>query len=461
VTELMSRPEVPVSSGPLYPIEDSSWIPKQRYLDKEFFDAERERLWPHTWQMACRLEEIPNVGDYVEYTITDVSVIVVRHGPGPSDIKAFHNVCPHRATQLALGSGSFRGRLIVCPFHGWRWNIDGSSSMVYGAESFRPECVTDAELALHECLVDTWGGCVFINLDRDARPLRAQLEPVASLLDPLRVADMKVRWWKAVRLKCNWKMAQEAFLEGWHVMQAHPQLSFGSDPERYPADLIDYFAVANGNGYFMGKPNQGAGDDASSSAAAPVDPEDVVGSTIDSLTILGETLESYPLPRDLYIAQGLRTVTSDIAEFQQQFMTRLYEFYSGAGMPLPKLEPEAYLRWGGMFFLFPNYFVLPMFGEAQIYRSRPDGLDPEACYFELWAVTLKPDYEPVGRARLDGVFDKEDAKAWPLVPRQDFGNVERQQRGLHSPACRALRLSAGFEPNISNMHRELDRYLSA
>jgi phenylpropionate dioxygenase-like ring-hydroxylating dioxygenase large terminal subunit len=450
VTELMSRPEAPVSSGPLFPIEDPCWIPKERYLDRGFFDAERERLWPHVWQMACRLEEIPDVGDYVEYTIVDVSVIVVRNGPDPSDIKAFHNVCPHRATQLAVGSGSFRGRQIVCPFHGWRWNIDGSSSLKYGGESFRPECVTDAELALHECLLDTWGGCVFINLDRDAGPLQAQLAPMASLLDPLRVGDMKVRWWKGVRLKTNWKMAQEAFLEGWHVMQTHPQLSFDSDPERYSSDLIDYFQEANGNSYFIGKPDHMAG----------VDVDDVVASTIDSLTVLGETLESYPLPRDLYIAQGLRGVASDLADFQQQFTTRLFDYYAGAGMPLPQLEPEAYLRWGGVFFMFPNYFILPMFGEAQIYRARPDGNDPEACYFELWAVSLKPDHEPVGRAHFDGVFDKADTQAWPLVPRQDFSNVERQQRGLHSPAIHALRLSEGYEQNIPNMHRELDRYLS-
>lgn len=450
MTDLIARPASEASTRPLFPIEDPCWIPKQRYLDPGFFAAERERLWPHVWQMACRLEEIPQVGDYVEYTISDLSVIVVRHGSGPDEIKAFYNVCPHRATQLALGSGSFRGRLIICPFHGWRWNIDGSPSLIYGKESFRPECVTDAEVSLRECLVDTWGGCVFVNLDRDARPLLEQLAPIPSLLDPLRVGDMKVRWWKAVRLKANWKMVQEAFLEGWHVMQTHPQLSLDSDPERYPSDSADYFAVENGNSYFWGKPGQMLG----------IDPEDLVGSTIDGMKVLSETLESYPLPRDVHVAEGLRETTSDLAEYHEKFMTRLFEYYAGAGMPLPQLEPQAYQGWGGVFFMFPNYFILPMFGEAQIYRCRPDGTDPESCYFELWAVSLKPSHEGVGRANLDGVFEKDDAQAWPLVPRQDFSNVERQQRGLHSPTCQALRLSEGYEGNIANMHRELDRYLS-
>lgn len=433
-----------------YAIEDPCRVPAQRYYAPDFFQAEREGLWPRVWQMACRLEEIPEIGDYVEYRIVDQSVLVVRHGSGPTDIKAFHNVCPHRATQLALGSGSFRGGQIVCPFHGWRWNVDGSPSFTYGRESFRPECVTESELQLRECLVDTWGACVFVNLDRDARPLREQLAPMPSLLDPLAVGEMKVRWWKAVRLKANWKMAQEAFLEGWHVMQTHPQLTLGAF-DAYPHDGMQYLSHENGNSHFEGGVSQ------ESSAG---DAGEAVTSHIDFLRVLGETFDAYPLPRDITILEGLRYKATDRETFGKEFMARLFDHYAGAGMPLPRCTPEQYNRWAGVFFLFPNYFVLPMFGEAAIYRCRPDGLDPEACLFEVWAVSLKPPHEPVGRARLEGVFDKEDEKAWPLIPRQDFSNIERQQRGLHSRAFEALRLSKTYEDGIGNMHRELDRYLA-
>ena len=58
------------------------------------------------------------------------------------------------------------------------------------------------------------------------------------------------------------------------------------------------------------------------------------------------------------------------------------------------------------------------------------------------------------------MFDKEDETAWPLIPRQDFSNIERQQRGLHSRACQALRSSKNYEHGISNMHAEVDRYLA-
>src|SRR4051794_28148121 len=83
-------------------VDDSERIPAKRYYDPDFFELEKEKLWPHVWQMAARLEQIPNVGDWIEYTILDKSVIVVR---GKDGVKAFHNVCRHRGVALAEQGG--------------------------------------------------------------------------------------------------------------------------------------------------------------------------------------------------------------------------------------------------------------------------------------------------------------------------------------------------------------------
>ena len=80
-----------------FPIEDPERIPVKRYYDEEFYQAEVEHLWPHVWQMACRLEQIPEVGDWIEYTNVGKSVIVVRTEDG---VKAFHNACRHRGVPL-------------------------------------------------------------------------------------------------------------------------------------------------------------------------------------------------------------------------------------------------------------------------------------------------------------------------------------------------------------------------
>ena len=118
---------------------DPNYIPKQRYYSREFYDLEKEHLWPHVWQMAAREEELPNPGDFVEYEINGKSILLVRQTDG--SIKALHNACRHRATELAKGSGRFPGGQLVCPFHGWRWNLDGSNSFVFKESAFDPQCL--------------------------------------------------------------------------------------------------------------------------------------------------------------------------------------------------------------------------------------------------------------------------------------------------------------------------------
>src|SRR3954452_761824 len=108
-----------------YAMQVPDRVPKQRYFDRDFYDLEAELLWPRVWQMACRLQEIPKPHDFVEYEICDQSVLVIRQRDG--SVKALHNACRHRATQLAKGAGRLPGGQIVCPFHGWRWNADGSN----------------------------------------------------------------------------------------------------------------------------------------------------------------------------------------------------------------------------------------------------------------------------------------------------------------------------------------------
>src|SRR5580698_8899699 len=117
-------------------ISDPERIPVQRYYDAEFFKLEQELLWPHVWQMACRLEEIAEIGDYVTYRLLEKSVIVVRTASG---VKAFHNACRHRGVQLTTDSGNCKSKGFICPFHGWRWNIDGKNTFVYGKNVFSPE----------------------------------------------------------------------------------------------------------------------------------------------------------------------------------------------------------------------------------------------------------------------------------------------------------------------------------
>ena len=93
------------------------------------------------------------------------------------------------------------------------------------AELFSEAALDPDDLRLVECQVDTWAGCAFVNVDPDAPPLHASLGNLPELLDPLNVGEMRSTWWQSTVLPANWKLAMEAFFEGYHVMQTHPQLT--------------------------------------------------------------------------------------------------------------------------------------------------------------------------------------------------------------------------------------------
>ncbi len=433
----------------------SDFVPAERYYDPGFAALERERLWPRTWQMACRLEEIPSPGDYIEYTVCDQSILMVRvGGDNGGTVKGYLNACRHRATELAKGTGTFDEGQIVCPFHGWRWNLDGENTYIYGAHAFDPELLAPDKICLRQARVEIWAGCAWVTMDPTAPPLLEALDPMPGLLDPLGLGAMTVDWWKAAILPANWKLAQEAFMEGYHVPQTHPQLTLGH-PEQYDPDSLVYSVHDRGHSSFQLRPNA----QAKKGAQVGVSEIDAI---IESVHLLNSGLEAMTLDRDVHVIEGMRNrPIPEGSTFGAELVKALYEYAAGAGIPLPAPDPAALARWGGMFFMFPNYFVLPQYGNALVYRVRPHGDDPESCLFELWSLTIPAEGHHPSRPVVQGPFAPDDTDHWPRIPLQDFSNIGRQQRGVHSRGFLGPRLSHTYEAGIVNMHRELDRYLAS
>ncbi|MEZ5258290.1 MAG: Rieske (2Fe-2S) protein [Ilumatobacteraceae bacterium] len=159
-------------------------LPTDRYLSREWYELEVERLWGKVWQMACREEEIAHVGSYVVYDIAHLSFIVMRSGP--DTIQAFYNSCLHRGRQLKDVDG--RCSIMRCPYHGFAWALNGALADIPARWEF--EHLDEEQFSLPEVQVGTWGGFVFINPDPGGRrspsssatspPLRA-MEPRGSL----------------------------------------------------------------------------------------------------------------------------------------------------------------------------------------------------------------------------------------------------------------------------------------
>ena len=445
----MNPQGMPLSGNP-FPMTRPELVPARRYYDETFYKAEVDHLWPHVWQMACRLEMIPEVGDWIEYSNVGKSVIVVRTRDG---VKAYENHCRHRGVPIAGGSGNAHGNCarsgFICPFHGWRWNMDGENTFVYGKELFSPDLLDRNELALKSVRCETWGGCAFINHDENAPSLRECLGPVLDRLDAHGMSNVRSEWWFATELPANWKIAMEAFMEGYHVMMTHPQLQ-RSVPGLYNARY--------------GNDTGGIG--------LPIDPDqsvaDNIRSQIENLELLGSGMAGMVHAKEIEIAKelGCDTVLDKlpptVAEavpvwfglVQEAITRKLRE----RGENVPDLnsvcvsDPVSAVEY-----IFPHYFLLPFFTSYASYRIRP--LGPEKCLFEIWSLTHCAEGEEP-EVPMEPTVLPYDSQDFPMIPRQDYSNIPIQQKGLHSEGFEFMRLSKDVEGLISNYQRIIDGYIA-
>lgn len=437
------------------PFAVTEWdrIPAQRYHDAEFFELEKKHLWTRVWQMACRLEEIPDVGDYVVYRNLDQSVIVIR--TEAEVIKAYHNHCRHRGAELVNSSGKARGGF-MCPFHGWRWDRDGNSTFVFQPETFSPRNLCDADLALRPVRVETWGGCAFINLDADALPLVDCLGEFAPHMDLYMVGEMKVEWWAAARVPVNWKLAMEAFQEGYHVATTHPQLLPPGTSNR-PGESV-WFKLpdeAVRGAYWTTVPPQMPDE---------VDPAQFIEGYLHFMNTLHTGMAGMIAKEEIEIAETLRGMdlprdpAGAMRVWRAAFNAAVTRAYNARGIEIGDLDAiDSAVKSISVNFAFPNFFLLPMHTAASSYRIRP--LGPEECLFELWSLKRYPadEVRPIPRAPEPKPHDD---PSWPPIPAQDYSNLPRQQRGLHTGGFDYMRLSDLTEGVISNYHRLIDGYLA-
>lgn len=437
-----------------------------RYTDPAFAKLEFEKLWSRVWQAAARIDEIPQPGDFTTYDIGDQSVIVVR--VDADTIKAYHNVCPHRATALSPGGcGHFQNGKIICPFHGWRWNLAGHNEYVLERGEFRGGQLRDSDVALREVHHVVFAGFVFINFDRNPQPFDEFIAPVRELIEGLAIGEMRHYWWKAIPVESNWKVAQEAFFEGYHVPATHPQLEPDAAEIIYngtpTAETDATFAhrnvetqnFANGHGrFFAGKktPMQGH------VKRKDGDPIDMMA---DRLNLLVTGMDAMVLKEDVEIVRSLKgKPIPEGSNLGAEYVKALYTTAAMQKRPMPKPVPEILGMWGGEIFVFPNLMILPQAGNAMIYRVRPDARDPDRCTFEIFSTKTYPAAERSPRATMQQVTDPYDPAQVLPIPRQDLGNIPRMQKGLHSKGCKQIWLAVEQEKMILNMHQELDRYLT-
>ncbi len=426
-----------------------NFVVRESYFRPEFVEMEYKSLWPKTWQMAIREEEVPEVGDYVTYDIGPDSLIIVRSAP--DKINAFHNVCLHRGRRLVdAGHGNMAS--FPCKFHGWRWAIDGTNENITQREDWCGTLDND-DLSLGRVQLDTWGGFVFVNFDPNAEPLINYLGEAAEALAPFKLETMRYRWRKWLKMPCNWKIALEAFNEGYHVGITHYPLNrFGS------SSFVSRAAGIHGS----------FGSDVSS-----LRPEGAVTKSKASnadmrknmagfYKYLKGAIDSNMSDTLVYAAQLLpATVPEDAPPMEVigTLMKTAMEIDAARGVPWPPITPEQYQTAGIDWHLFPNTVLLPMATNCLGYRARPFENDPDWCIFEVYQLERMPPNEvpKTENLRNDDIYDY---SFWGEILLQDFQQMEGTHLGMKSRGFPGSRLNPKQERSINNFHRVYNEYLS-
>lgn len=195
------------------------------YVEPRWFELERRAVFARTWQWVCHVELLRAPGSYVAATVAGMPIAVVRDHDGA--LRAFWNVCKHRAHELLSGEGTIRN--IVCPYHAWVYDLDGRLRHARLASFGR------SGISLDRIPAEEFGGFVYVNLDPAAKPLAEQAPDLAAEI--ARWAPDIAGLTHAKRLtydiRSNWKNVVDNFLECYHCHIAHREFVALVDMDTY------------------------------------------------------------------------------------------------------------------------------------------------------------------------------------------------------------------------------------
>lgn len=246
------------------PIEKAFSSPPQLYVDPAILDLELREIFEKEWHCPGLAADIATPGDYVTFSIGDQPVFSIRQKDG--SIKSFSNVCRHRMMQLLEGSGNTKS--IVCPYHAWTYNHDGT---LRGAPHMeKTEVFNRQDFCLPQVRTEIWNGWIYITLNEHARPVSELLAPLNDFVAQFRMDQYIPCGTQEHVWQTNWKLLTENFMEGYHLPVAHKATVgqwIGLDDTVFPTEVSEQFTwqtftkgetatyglAAEGNDYLEGR----------------------------------------------------------------------------------------------------------------------------------------------------------------------------------------------------------------
>ncbi len=401
-------------------------VSNERYTSRAWFEKEVKYLWRRVWQYTCREEEIPRPGDYYRYDIAGLSFLVVRTPSG--DIRAYPNACLHRGRLLKEFDG--HSSELRCAFHGFCWTLDGKLKDVPARWDFKH--IEDAEFSLPSLPVGRWGGFVFINPDRDCEPFDAFVADIRKQFTRWRPEDLAIESHTAKLVDANWKIAQEAFCEAYHVSGTHPQILMSLGDTNSQVDVWR-------------------------NCARVITP----GGTYSPL------LETPPsLRQQLLSAMDLRE-GDEVPEIPDGMSVRAFRAEGMREALRPKAGARADLYCDAElvdsldYTLFPNFHPWGAFNQI-VYRFRPNGNDHRSAIMECIMLAPfegeRPPPAPIHWLAKDESWSTRLGFLGKVFD-QDFFNMPKLQLGLESSYKPGVTLASYQESKVRWLHHRLGEFI--
>jgi choline monooxygenase len=244
---VLSLKDIIDSYDPNRPLAEASTIPASWYTDKRIFELEKQNVFG-SWQVAARLDQLENSGDYATTEIGDEPIVIVRGSDGV--LRAFFNVCRHHAAAVMTEPAGHATQM-RCPYHGWTYSLEGQ---LKGTPDFNGVCNFErAENGLSVVEMSTWEKWVFVrlktkqslSLDNSNSSLTEFLgEELASQIKGLRLEELHWIERRRYHLNCNWKVFVDNYLDGgYHVPHLHKGLDSVLDYSSYTIENGKHFCL--------------------------------------------------------------------------------------------------------------------------------------------------------------------------------------------------------------------------
>jgi len=209
----------------------SSW-----YSDEKILKIEKENIFSKSWHLLGSIDRIPNKGDYLIKTINEQPIVVIKDKVG--EINVFYNVCQHRGCVLLEKDGN--SKQIKCGYHGWAYELTGE---LKAARGFDKEDLDLEQLNLKSIEHYIWMNQIFIKLQSDCNNLPKTLKEIENIISPIKFDHYLFHLRKSYKIKCNWKVYMDNYLEGLHIPLVHPKLNSIIDYKSYSTEIFDNFSL--------------------------------------------------------------------------------------------------------------------------------------------------------------------------------------------------------------------------